>query len=68
MIDTEFGVQLAGIDPDRPIFEQVAVDSMQLVSIAASIEREFKVELPLSLMEQPTVRNLVRMISEGVKG
>ncbi len=62
LLDRDFNVDLAGIDPARSIFEQVPIDSLVLVGIAAGIEQEFGVELPLSFMEQPTIDNLLRMI------
>jgi acyl carrier protein len=65
LLDRDFNVDLTGIDPARSIFEQIPIDSMVLVGIAAGIEQEFGVELPLSFMEHPTLDNLLRLIPGG---
>jgi acyl carrier protein len=64
LLDRDFDVDVRAIDPDRSIFDQIPVDSMVLVGIAAGIEQEFGVELPLSFMENPTLSNLLRLIQE----
>ena len=53
ILKNDFNINLDGIDPDRPIFEQLPVDSMQMVSIAVKVEETFGVELPLTFMEKP---------------
>lgn len=62
LLDRDFNIDFRGIDPDRSIFDQIPIDSMLLVGIAAAIEQEFGVELPLSFVEKPTLTNLIRMI------
>ena len=62
ILATDFSIDLDKIDPGRSIFEQVPVDSMQLVAIAAKIEQEFGIELPLTIMENPTLDNLIAQI------
>jgi acyl carrier protein len=66
-INRDFNIDLSTIDPARSIFEQIAVDSMLLVAIAAKVEQEFDIELPLTIMEKPTLNNLIALIAEAKK-
>jgi acyl carrier protein len=65
LLKNEFAIHLDGVDHEKPIFEQMAIDSMLLVTIAAAIEQEFKIELPLSFMEKPTISHLIGLISKA---
>ncbi len=67
ILEHEFTLKFDGIEPDRPIFEQLPLDSMQLVAIAATIEETFGIELPLTFMEKPTLNNLIRLVVEAVE-
>jgi acyl carrier protein len=67
ILEHEFAIKFDGIEPDRPIFEQLPLDSMQLVAIAAKIEETFGIELPLTFMEKPTLNNLIRLVVEAVE-
>ena len=67
ILEHEFTIKLDHIEPDRPIFEQLPLDSMQLVAIAAKIEETFGIELPLTFMEKPTFNNLIRLVVEAVE-
>jgi acyl carrier protein len=67
ILEHEFTIKLDQIEPDRPIFEQLPLDSMQLVAIAAKIEETFGIELPLTFMEKPTFNNLIRLVVEAVE-
>jgi acyl carrier protein len=70
LLKKDFGINLAEFDFDKPVFDQTAVDSMRLVSIGASVEKEFDIELPLSFLENPTINNFLGLIEEelGKKG
>jgi acyl carrier protein len=67
ILTNDFNIDLEGVDPDRPIFEQLPLDSMQLVAIAAKIEETFGIELPLTFMETPTLNCLVELIVNAVE-
>jgi acyl carrier protein len=67
ILTDDFNINPEGIDPDRPIFEQLPLDSMQLVAIAAKIEEAFGIELPLTFMETPTLNRLVELIVNAVE-
>lgn len=65
LLEKDFNIKLDGVDYDKPIFEQIAIDSMLLVAIAARIEQEFAIELPLSIMENPTLGNLIGLVAKA---
>jgi acyl carrier protein len=67
ILENEFTIKPGEIDPDRPIFEQLPLDSMQLVAIAAKIEETFGIELPLTFMEKPTLNHLVELVAIAVE-
>jgi acyl carrier protein len=67
ILENDFNINLDGIDPDRPIFDQLPIDSMQMVSIMAKVEEMFGVELPLTFMEKPTLNFFIRLISEAAE-
>jgi acyl carrier protein len=67
ILENEFTITPGEIDPDRPIFEQLPLDSMQLVAIAANIEETFGIELPLTFMEKPTLNHLTELVVNAVE-
>jgi acyl carrier protein len=67
LLENEFGIKLADIDPDRSIFEQIPIDSMQLVAMSAKIEQSFEIELPLAILEKPTLNNLIRLVTQAAQ-
>ena len=67
ILENDFNINLDGIDPDRPIFDQLPLDSMQLVAIAARIEEIFGIELPLTFMEKPTLNHFIQLVVEAVE-
>ena len=60
---SEFQIDFTGIDPDISVFDALAIDSITLVGIATRVEREFDIEIPLSLIENPTINNFIASIS-----
>ncbi|MGA2506328.1 MAG: acyl carrier protein [Chitinispirillaceae bacterium] len=67
ILGNEFNINLGGIDPDKPIFDQLPIDSMQLVAITAKVEETFGIELPLSFMEKPTLNHFIRLVVKAVE-
>ena len=65
LLADDFSLSIAGIDEHASVFDQLAIDSMLLVGIISRIEQEFGVELPLSLMDNPTLGNLVKLIEDN---
>jgi len=67
ILENDFNLNLDGIDPDRPIFDQLPLDSMQLVAIAVKVEEVFGIELPLNFMEKPTLNHLIELVVDAVE-
>ena len=67
ILTNDFNINLDGIDPDRPIFDQLPLDSMQIVAIMAKVEEIFNIELPLSFMEKPTLNHFVELVVDAVE-
>ncbi|MBN2037232.1 MAG: acyl carrier protein [Chitinispirillaceae bacterium] len=67
ILENEYNINPGDIDPDRPIFEQLPLDSMQLVAIAANIEETFGIELPLTFMEKPSLSHLIKLVTDAVE-
>jgi acyl carrier protein len=57
----------AMLDPDKPIREQISLDSMRFVSIIARIELEMDIEIPMSIMEAKTLNEFLLIIDEILK-
>jgi acyl carrier protein len=67
ILRNEFNIKVEELDPDRPVFEQLPLDSMQMVAIAAKIEETFGIELPLTFMEKPTLNHLLELVAEATE-
>jgi len=65
-IHKEIGRDPAELDPDKPIRDQIALDSMQFVSLVARIELALNLELPISAMEVNTLNEFLTVIDETV--
>lgn len=66
-IQKELSRDPAAIDPDKPIRDQVSLDSMQFVSLMARIELELNIELPISAMEARTLNEFLAVVEKTVK-
>ena len=66
VLENDFNLKLNAIDRDASIFEQLPLDSMQLVAIAVKIEETFGIELPLTFMEKPTINHFVKLVADAV--
>jgi acyl carrier protein len=67
IIENDFNIKLDAVDPDRPVFEQLPLDSMQLVAVAAAVEETFGIELPLTFMEKPTLNHFLTLVADAVE-
>jgi acyl carrier protein len=67
IMQKDIHVDPASIDADKPIREQISLDSMQFVSITARIELEMNVELPMSIMEAKTLNEFLLLIEDTIK-
>ena len=52
------------IDPDEDLRQQVLLDSMQFVALAARIETEFNIELPITIMEVSTLNQFLEVVGQ----
>jgi acyl carrier protein len=66
IIQTEFQIDPAQVDPDKDLREQVLLDSMQFVGLAARIETELSIELPITIMEVSTLNQFLELVEKAV--
>lgn len=64
IIENEIGRDPAEIDPEKPIREQISLDSMQFVGLLARIELGLDIELPISAMEVKTLNEFLGVIEK----
>ena len=67
ILEKEVNVKFSDIDPEKDIREQVSLDSMQFVKIIAILEEEFKIELPISIMEVSTLKEFLSIIDKELQ-
>lgn len=66
LLENRYRLTLDAIDPDVPIMEQMPVDSALLINIMVDVEKEFGIEVPLTLIETPTLNNFLSIVGEEV--
>jgi acyl carrier protein len=49
----------ASLDPTSDFREHINIDSMQFVTIIARLEKEFDIEVPISVMEVKTINEFL---------
>lgn len=64
LIQKDAQINPSQLDPDKDLRQQVLLDSMQFVSIAARIEAAFDIELPITIMEVSTLNQFMEMVDE----
>jgi len=62
LIRKEVSIDPAAINPDQDLRQQVLLDSMQFVGIAARIETAFDIELPITVMEVSTLNQFLEKV------
>lgn len=67
ILEKEVNIKYSDIDPEKDIREQVSLDSMQFVKIIAILEEEFKIELPISIMEVSTLKEFLSIIDKELQ-
>ena len=63
VLEKETGEDITTINPDQDITEQVSLDSLQLVSIMARIEKEFSVDLSPAVMSLRTLNEFIQVLA-----
>lgn len=58
------GRSVASINPDGDLKNEIHIDSIQLVELFAMLEKEFKVELPLEMMNAKTGSQFMKTLDE----
>jgi acyl carrier protein len=64
LIQKEVSIDPATINPDQDLRQQVLLDSMQFVSIAARVETAFNIELPITVMEVSTLNQFMEVVDQ----
>ena len=64
LVKKETGIDLAGIDPDQDILEQVTIDSMQLIEIYAAIIEELGIDAPMSIVQAKTLNGIITALAK----
>jgi acyl carrier protein len=59
IIEAESGIPSAEIDADADFREEAYLDSMQFIAIAARIEDEFNIELPITVINVTTLNEFL---------
>ena len=61
-------VDVAGLDPDANLVEDLGMDSMMALEILASLEKRFKIKLPEDELQKiTTVNRAIEMARKYVK-
>ncbi len=66
VVQTETGLNVAGIDPDADLRQQVNLDSMQYVAISVAIENALGIELPIEVLKARTFNQFLRLVNSEV--
>ena len=62
----ETGINLKGTDHSRDLREQVHIDSLQFVSIIATLVEEFNIEVPLQIMSRTTLQSMLDDLQQAI--
>ncbi len=68
IICSDIGIDPATIDIDKPIRDQVSLDSMQFIGVIAKLEIELEIELPIAIMQVTTLREFYSEIQKTLQG
>ncbi len=58
------GRKIKNINPDNELKTELSLDSIQVVELFASLEKEFDVEFPLKMMTVKTSREFLTILEE----
>ncbi len=64
IIQKEVSLDPATLDPEGDLREQISIDSMQFVTIIARLEKEFEIEIPISVMEAATLNEFLEIVEK----
>ena len=63
ILEQETHIDIATIDPDLPIRDQIVLDSMKFLSIIARIEQDLQIEIPISILQVVTLNEFLNTLS-----
>ena len=66
LIQKDINADPSKIDPDKPIRDQIGLDSMQFVGVIARVELELGIELPISIMEVKTLNEFLAVLEKKI--
>ena len=58
------GGRVKNINPEGDLKTELSLDSIQIVELFASLEKEFDIELPLQMMTVRTSQEFLQMLDE----
>jgi Acyl carrier protein len=61
------GRKVMSINPDGVLKDELSLDSIQIVELFASLEKEFDIELPLKMMTVKTGKEFLEILETEVK-
>ena len=67
LILADIGIHPSSINPEKPIRDQVSLDSMQFISLIAKLEIELEVEMPIGIMQVMTLREFYKELGKAFK-
>jgi acyl carrier protein len=62
VLEKETNVDLATVNPDLPIREQIVIDSMMFISMIARLELELDVNIPSEIMGVETLNQFLAQV------
>jgi acyl carrier protein len=60
------GRKVLNINPDSELKSELSLDSIQVVELFASLEKEFAIELPLRIMTVRTSKEFLSILEESL--
>jgi acyl carrier protein len=62
ILQKEVRLDPSSIDPNSDFRDQISIDSMQFVALLARLEKEFDIEIPISVMEAKTLSEFLSFL------
>lgn len=62
ILQKEVRLDPSSLDPNSDFRDQISIDSMQFVALLARLEKEFDIEIPISVMEAKTLNEFLGLL------
>lgn len=62
ILQKEVRLDPSSIEPNSDFRDQISIDSMQFVALLARLEKEFDIEIPISVMEAKTLNEFLGLL------